>query len=185
MTAITVGKRIKQARENAKLTQKELAQKAGKGFSTIQKYEMDLVTPPLDVLRKIANVLNVSVADLLTIDPHTRWATQDDFDRFAAGSGNEVTDADGVSYEFVTKKLDKVLKEHKQDVTLSTLSRILGIEDLKESDLDNVSKEIDIEKEKLISLLLKKSPATEELSGKIAKVILMMRKFKDSEEGKS
>jgi hypothetical protein len=46
-------------------------------------------------------------------------------------------------------------------------------------------KEIDIEKEKLISLLLKKSPATEELSGKIAKVILMMRKFKDSEEGKS
>lgn len=183
--ALTIGERLRDARKAMKMTQEDLAKKIGVKRAVISKYETGLISPSADTLQKIANVLNVSVADLLTIDPHTRWATQDDFDRFAAGSGNEVTDADGVSYEFVTKKLDKVLKEHKQDVTLSTLSRILGIEDLKESDLDNVSKEIDIEKEKLISLLLKKSLATEELSGKIAKVILMMRKFKDSEEGKS
>lgn len=183
--ALTIGERLRDARKAMKMTQEDLAKKIGVKRAVISKYETGLISPSADTLQKIANVLNVSMADLLTIDPHTRWATQDDFDRFAAGSGNEVTDADGVSYEFVTKKLDKVLKEHKQDVTPSTLSRILGIEDLKESDLDNVSKEIDIEKEKLISLLLKKSPATEELSGKIAKVILMMRKFKDSEEGKS
>lgn len=183
--ALTIGERLRDARKAMKMTQEDLAKKIGVKRAVISKYETGLISPSADTLQKIANVLNVSMADLLTIDPHTRWATQDDFDRLDAVPGNEVIDKDGVAIEFVTEKLDKVLKEHKQDVTLSTLSRILGIEDLKESDLDNVSKEIDIEKEKLISLLLKKSPATEELSGKIAKVILMMRKFKDSEEGKS
>ncbi len=62
---MTVGKRIKQAREKANMTQKELAQKAGKGFSTIQKYELDLVTPPLGTLEKIAVALNIGVSDLL------------------------------------------------------------------------------------------------------------------------
>lgn len=183
--ALTIGERLRDARKAMKMTQEDLAKKIGVKRAVISKYETGLISPSADTLQKIANVLNVSMADLLTIDPHTRWATQDDFDRLDAVSGNEVIDKDGVAIEFVTEKLDKVLKEHKQDVTLSTLSRILGIEDLKESDLDNVSKEIDIKKEKLISLLLKKSPATEELSGKIAKVILIMRKFKDSEEGKS
>ena len=184
---MTTGKRIQKARKEKGLTQKELGDKLGVSASMVAQYENDLRNPKIETAEKIAHVLNVTSDFLLgrVDDPHTRWATQDVFDRLDAVSGNEVIDKDGAAIKFVTEKLDKVLKEHKQDVTLSTLSRILGIEDLKESDLDNVSKEIDIEKEKLISLLLKKSPATEELSGKIAKVILIMRKFKDSEEGKS
>lgn len=104
---MTVGERIKQARKKSNMTQKELAQKAGKGFSTIQKYEMDLVTPPLDVLRKIANVLNVSVADLLTIDPHTRWAAQDDYDKFDADSGNETLKQTAEDVERLTRERDE------------------------------------------------------------------------------
>ena len=62
---MSLGKRIKQARENAKLTQKELADKADKGFSTIQKYEMDLVSPPLKALQKIADALEIPLNQLL------------------------------------------------------------------------------------------------------------------------
>lgn len=65
---MTVGKRIKQAREKANMTQKELAQKAEKGFSTIQKYELDLVTPPLGTLEKIATVLNAPFSSLIPED---------------------------------------------------------------------------------------------------------------------
>lgn len=64
-----LGKRIKQARENAKLTQKELAERVEKGSSTIQKYELDLVSPPLVTLDKISKILNVPLADLLEVDP--------------------------------------------------------------------------------------------------------------------
>lgn len=65
---MTIGKRIKRARENAMLTQKELAEKIGKGFSTVQKYELDLVSPPLETLQKIAEVLCIQSSDLLGME---------------------------------------------------------------------------------------------------------------------
>ncbi len=68
---MSLGKRIKQARENAKLTQSDLAKMTGKGFSTIQKYELDLVSPPLSSLQKIANALEIPLSQLLNQDENT------------------------------------------------------------------------------------------------------------------
>lgn len=62
---MSLGKQIKKAREASHLTQKELSQKIGKGFSTVQKYELDLVSPPIEILQKIAQILNVPVFSLL------------------------------------------------------------------------------------------------------------------------
>lgn len=62
---MSIGKSIKQAREASGITQSELAQKINKGFSTVQKYELDIVSPPIGTLKKIADVLEVSVFDLL------------------------------------------------------------------------------------------------------------------------
>ncbi len=56
---------IQRARKAAKLTQAQLADKIGKGFSTIQKYELGLTNPPIEVMRKIAEVLEVPLADLI------------------------------------------------------------------------------------------------------------------------
>ena len=65
---MTVGKNIRMARDRADMTQKELAQKIGKGFSTIQKYELDLVSPPIEVIQKIAEALMVPISDLVNAD---------------------------------------------------------------------------------------------------------------------
>lgn len=62
---MSIGKNIKQAREIAGITQSELAQKIDKGFSTVQKYELDIVSPPISTLKKIADALEASVYDLL------------------------------------------------------------------------------------------------------------------------
>jgi transcriptional regulator with XRE-family HTH domain len=64
-----LGENIKKARENAGLTQKDLAQKIGKGFSTVQKYELNLVDPPIEVLNKLADALDVPIFYLLDTQP--------------------------------------------------------------------------------------------------------------------
>lgn len=62
---MTLGERIKAARKEKGITQKELADLINKGFSTVQKYEIDVIEPPVSVLEKIADALNVSLAQLL------------------------------------------------------------------------------------------------------------------------
>lgn len=62
---MTMGEIIKQARKKAGFTQQELANEIGKGFSTVQKYEMDLITPPPDTIIKISQVLKISVGQLM------------------------------------------------------------------------------------------------------------------------
>ncbi len=64
-----IGMNIKKYRKG-KFTQQELADKIGKTESSIRKYEKGLVTIPLDVLNKIATVLEVRVADLMGISDY-------------------------------------------------------------------------------------------------------------------
>lgn len=82
---MTIGERIKQARKSAGLTQKELAQMIGKGYSSLQKYELNIVEPSLEQLRKIALALGVTVSDL--IDPEY-WSTLP-ADQAATAFGNQ------------------------------------------------------------------------------------------------
>lgn len=63
---MTLGQKIRQARQSRKITQKELAAQIGKSFSSVQKYEMDLATPPLETIEKIA--LSLGVPFLAFID---------------------------------------------------------------------------------------------------------------------
>lgn len=60
-----IGKRIKTARKNKNLTQKELANMINKTESSIQKYECGNTEVPYSVLQQIATALNVNVSDLL------------------------------------------------------------------------------------------------------------------------
>lgn len=61
---MSIGENIKQYRKG-KMTQKELAKKLKKSERMIQKYENDEVTPSFDMLNEIANILNVSIDNLL------------------------------------------------------------------------------------------------------------------------
>lgn len=63
---MTVGEKIKVARERNHLTQEELGQLCGTTKQTIFKYETGVITNiPLDRLEKIASVLNVRPASLM------------------------------------------------------------------------------------------------------------------------
>ena len=63
---MTVGNRIKKSRENADLSQVELAKKIGVSKQTLYKYENDIITNiPSDKLQGIADTLKISPAYLM------------------------------------------------------------------------------------------------------------------------
>lgn len=63
---VTIGKRMKEAREHLHLTQEDIAKKVGVAIQTIYKYENEIVTNiPLDKLEKIADALNLEPAYLM------------------------------------------------------------------------------------------------------------------------
>ena len=68
---MTVGQSIQKARKTAGLTQKELAEKAGLATITLQQYERGVREPKIETIKKIAAVLNVSVADFLDEDAYS------------------------------------------------------------------------------------------------------------------
>lgn len=57
-------KSLKVLRENRKLSQKELAKEIGESPSEIEKIENGTIIPPVDTMRKIANVLHCSLAEI-------------------------------------------------------------------------------------------------------------------------
>ena len=61
-----IGKAIQQQRKAQKITQKEFAQQLGKSERTIQKYESGEILLKIDVLKQIANELNVPWQELLS-----------------------------------------------------------------------------------------------------------------------
>ena len=64
-----IWKNIQKFRKAKKMTQQELADRIGKGKSTVQKYELGITCPPLDVIRKICEVLECDFHDIVQSDP--------------------------------------------------------------------------------------------------------------------
>lgn len=62
------GNKLKELRQQAGLTQKQLAEQIGVTKSVISFYERSERTPSPDVLRKLASVFHVSTDFLLDID---------------------------------------------------------------------------------------------------------------------
>lgn len=57
--------RIKEALEARGISQTELANRLGKTFNMVNMYASNKVQPPIPVLYRIADILNVDVRDLL------------------------------------------------------------------------------------------------------------------------
>lgn len=60
----TCGDKIKLYRTQQKLTQKQLAEKAGVATISIQQYELNTRRPKIETLQKIATALNISIDSL-------------------------------------------------------------------------------------------------------------------------
>ena len=65
MDTIKIGKNIKKARKERKLTQTEVAEKAGIHSNYYSRIERGELQPALDTLEKIFKVLKVKSADIL------------------------------------------------------------------------------------------------------------------------
>lgn len=62
------GDKLKEYRKKAGLTQKELGMAVGKCQQFIGKYEANLLTPPFHIISAMADVLDISEAQLLDIE---------------------------------------------------------------------------------------------------------------------
>lgn len=80
-SSMLIGEKIKKYRKEKGLTQKELADKIGKGFSTVQKYELNISQPPIDVLNRIADTLDINVSKLFDIENTLNQSAEDEAQR--------------------------------------------------------------------------------------------------------
>ena len=67
-----IGENIKRARKEQGLTQRELGEKIGKKYSTVQKYENGIIEPPISVIRDIAAALEVDPYSIASFDAATK-----------------------------------------------------------------------------------------------------------------
>ncbi|MCG0276027.1 MAG: helix-turn-helix domain-containing protein [Thermosediminibacteraceae bacterium] len=67
--AITFGKKIYELRKEKGLTQEELSEKLGVSPQAVSKWENDLSYPDVMLLPKIAQILGVTVDELLSTSP--------------------------------------------------------------------------------------------------------------------
>lgn len=72
-----IAENIKAARKAARITQKELATRINKSFSTVQKYELGITLPPIDVIKDIAVALNVDPFSIMDFDQATKVIEDD------------------------------------------------------------------------------------------------------------
>lgn len=61
---LTLGKRLREARESKGLTQKELAELLGISAATLSKYENDTQAPSADTLGNMSVILGISMNKL-------------------------------------------------------------------------------------------------------------------------
>lgn len=65
---MTLDENLRRAREAANLSREVLAVRAGVSSSTVARIELGGYLPRLGTLSRIAEVLNISVSDLLSIE---------------------------------------------------------------------------------------------------------------------
>lgn len=66
---MTIGERIRAARKEKLMTQKQLGEKCGMADSAIRKYESGSQNPKIETLQRIAAALDADVAVLMGTDP--------------------------------------------------------------------------------------------------------------------
>jgi len=64
--AVDVGAKIRELREERKLTQEDLARRSGVARNTISRFETSARVPSIDMLEKLAAALGVGPSELLT-----------------------------------------------------------------------------------------------------------------------
>ncbi|QGH20881.1 helix-turn-helix domain-containing protein [Clostridium butyricum] len=110
--SIIIGEYIKELRKNRKLTQQQLADSVGISQNSVQRYETGKRIPPLDVLTKMAEALNVTLDNILSKDKNSELYKSN----IAIGNLKEEAE----------KEAEKFRKSLKVDAAFCTLCKDCG-----------------------------------------------------------
>lgn len=114
------GKRLREIRVDAKMTQAEFAKQFDIAPSTISAYEIEAHEPPIDFLRQVAEKYNVSTDYLLgNVNTKTdyREMISDEFDDFAdyISMGYTVDEAEKMLSDAIQKYGKMIMRLHYDD----------------------------------------------------------------------
>ena len=115
---MTVGKKIKEARNAAGLTQKQLGKKLNVTQASINQFENNLRNPKLETLTKIAAALDVTLVDLLDVP------TKPDREALEQLPGTIKHDADGRTYKESFLYSSESLKRNQVVQAYDTLNQV-------------------------------------------------------------
>ena len=107
---MTFGEKLKEARQNAKLSQEELSIKLNVSRSAVAKWETDKGMPDIQNLKSISSVLGVSIDYLLDDDTKLEISTTResiDFSKYGKGRKKVIK--------------DKIIREKYPDAEIFTL----------------------------------------------------------------
>lgn len=107
---MTLGKKIKEARKQAGLSQEQLAEKLAVSRSAVAKWETDSGLPDVGNLKALSRLLNVSVDDLLNDgEAIDEMVMREPYNLSEYGSGSKKA------------KKDRVVRGHFPDAEIHTL----------------------------------------------------------------
>ncbi|HET9850394.1 MAG TPA: HAD-IA family hydrolase [Candidatus Saccharimonadales bacterium] len=107
-----LGKRLAQARRQAKMTQQELCQKAGLSYSTLAKIERGAIrSPSVFTVASIAAATGVSLEELLNIELNKRAGDGTDKKRSKTGVSFVFLDVNGVLVRFFHRAFGQIAQE--------------------------------------------------------------------------
>ena len=104
---MTIAERIRLTRQQKNLSQKALAEKAQVNLKSLSRYELGTSVPPADVVKAIADALNVST-DALLSDDKVAIHDKELMKKFEA-----IQDMTGETKKTVLHFLDLVIRDHK------------------------------------------------------------------------
>ncbi|WP_251862148.1 helix-turn-helix domain-containing protein [Clostridium sp. Marseille-Q2269] len=110
---MSVGENIKKYRKEKRLTQKQLAKEINLSEISIRRYEKNISTPTIEIIKKIAEKLKVPVSSLLGIE---KLGTSDTY----------VSDENKIAHVFSKKVLDESKFGTEDIETIKLISAYIG-----------------------------------------------------------
>jgi transcriptional regulator with XRE-family HTH domain len=104
-------KNLKFLREQRKLSQNKLAELSDVNQTTIARWESEEISPSLDNIYDVANVLNVSIADLTGRDLTNEQPVFDELELLFSKNKDILTDDDKETIKFVIEKAKRKVDE--------------------------------------------------------------------------
>lgn len=104
-------KNLKFLREQRKLSQNKLAELANVNQTTIARWESEEISPSLDNIYDVANVLNVSIADLTGRDLTQEQPVFDELELLFSKNKDILTEDDKETIRFVIEKARRKVDE--------------------------------------------------------------------------